>query len=89
MALFQEEPFVMHNPDFPERSRHPYKGLCIDLLHELQRRIGFSFDIHLTSDGKYGTQDESGEWNGIIREILDGVSMHFFPCVPFSWIFEI
>ncbi len=68
----------MHNPDYPKRSRHPFKGFCIDLLYELQDRIDFHYTIRLSEDGKYGAQDhQTGRWNGLIREIIDDVGDSF------------
>ena len=65
------------NPDYPTRSAQHFTGICVDLLNELQRRIGFQYNIYLTPDGKYGTQDPNTlEWNGLIGEVLEGVNNH-------------
>ena len=67
----------MHNPEYPRKSKDPLKGLCIDLLHELQRRIDFHYTIYLVPDGTYGILNhQTREWNGLIREIVDRVNNH-------------
>lgn len=51
-----------------------FEGYCIDLLKELAIILGFSYEIRLVEDGKYGAQDEKGQWNGMIKELIDHVS---------------
>lgn len=51
-----------------------YEGFCIDLLKEIATMVGFEYRIELVPDGKYGVYDlESGEWNGIVRQLMDKV----------------
>ena len=35
-----------------------FEGYCIDLLKELAHILGFSYEIRLVEDGKYGAQDD-------------------------------
>jgi ionotropic kainate glutamate receptor 2 len=63
-----------------------YEGFCIDLLKEIARIVGFAYRIELVPDGKYGVYDyETGEWNGIVRQLMDKVSgwdrRHVCACV--------
>ena len=51
-----------------------FSGFMVDLLEALAKQSGFSYDISLNADGKYGMQDHNGQWNGMIGELLDGVS---------------
>lgn len=53
-----------------------FEGFCIDLLKELASILGFTYEIRLVPDGKYGSQDEKGQWNGILRELIEHVSYH-------------
>lgn len=46
----------------------------MDLLKELSNILGFSYEVKLVSDGKYGAQNDKGEWNGMVRELIDHVS---------------
>lgn len=53
-----------------------YEGFCIDLLKEIAHMVGFAYRIELVPDGKYGVYDyETGEWNGIVRQLMDKVSL--------------
>lgn len=51
-----------------------FEGYCIDLLKELAHILGFSYEIRLVEDGKYGAQDDKGQWNGMVKELIDHVS---------------
>lgn len=51
-----------------------FEGFCIDLLKELANILGFAYEIRLVPDGKYGYQDDKGQWNGMIRELMEHVS---------------
>ncbi len=65
----------MMNPEYPTRSQHQFKGICIDLLKELERRIGFQYTVYLSPDGLYGVEDPTTkEWNGIIGEVVKKAS---------------
>lgn len=51
-----------------------FEGFCIDVLRLIAPMVGFQYHIKLVADGKYGLQDpETGEWNGIVRELIDKV----------------
>ncbi len=76
--LLQEPPFIMHNPEYPKKSKDPFKGLCMDLLHELQKRIDFHYTIYLVPDNTYGILDqETRQWNGLMREVIDRVNSYY------------
>lgn len=51
-----------------------FEGFCVDLLKELAGVLGFAYEIRLVPDGKYGSQDDKGQWNGMIRELIEHVS---------------
>ncbi|NXO61090.1 GRIK2 protein, partial [Aramus guarauna] len=58
--------------DKPLYGNDRFEGYCIDLLRELSTILGFSYEIRLVEDGKYGAQeDASGQWNGMVRELID------------------
>lgn len=48
-----------------------FEGFCVDLLHEIARLLHFNFEIRLVRDSAHGSQGDNGEWNGMIREVLD------------------
>lgn len=71
----QEEPYVMlKKSDKALVGNDRFEGFCIDLLKELANILGFTYEIRLVPDGKYGSQDEKGQWNGMIRELIEHVS---------------
>jgi hypothetical protein len=45
------------------------------LLKALVELVGFKYTIYAVSDNKYGVSNEKGEWNGLVRELIDDV--HF------------
>ena len=53
-----------------------FEGFCIDLLKELANILGFTYEIRLVPDGRYGSQDDKGQWNGMVRELIEHVSLH-------------
>ncbi|XP_067875204.1 glutamate receptor ionotropic, kainate 2 isoform X1 [Heterodontus francisci] len=67
-----EEPYVMFKKsDKPLYGNRRFEGFCIDLLKELSNILGFTYEIRLVDDGRYGVQDEKGQWNGMVRELMD------------------
>lgn len=52
-----------------------FEGYCLDLLKELSNILGFTYEVRLVADGKYGAQNDKGEWNGMVRELIDHVSL--------------
>ncbi|XP_076358817.1 glutamate receptor ionotropic, kainate 2-like [Tachypleus tridentatus] len=48
-----------------------FEGYCVDVVRELSKILGFNYAIHLVRDGSHGTKNENGEWNGMIRELID------------------
>lgn len=61
--------------DKPLYGNDRFEGYCLDLLKELSNILGFSYEVKLVSDGKYGAQNDKGEWNGMVRELIDHVSL--------------
>lgn len=59
--------------DKPLYGNDRFEGYCLDLLKELSNILGFSYEVKLVSDGKYGAQNDKGEWNGMVRELIDHV----------------
>ena len=49
-----------------------FEGYCIDLLNRLAKDADFEFELYLSPDGKYGSEQPDGSWNGIVRELILG-----------------
>ena len=54
-----------------------YVGYIPDLLRKLATMMGFRYELYLVLDGSYGYKDARGRWNGMIGELIDGVSLTF------------
>jgi hypothetical protein len=53
-----------------------YEGYCADLTAELAKLIGFNYSISPVKDGTYGARQSDESWNGMIGEIVRGVSIY-------------
>ncbi|CAL8249643.1 unnamed protein product [Boreogadus saida] len=76
ISTILEEPYVMlKKSDKALVGNDRFEGFCIDLLKELANILGFSYEIRLVADGRYGSQDDKGQWNGMVRELIEHVSL--------------
>ncbi|KAG7238002.1 hypothetical protein INR49_031356 [Caranx melampygus] len=74
----------LHNPnstaaewegnDLPEDLRKCCYGYCIDLLEKLAEDMGFTFDLYIVGDGKYGAMSGTGRWTGLVGDLLSGTA---------------
>uniref|UniRef100_A0A8C5GP09 Glutamate receptor n=1 Tax=Gouania willdenowi TaxID=441366 RepID=A0A8C5GP09_GOUWI len=75
VTTIQENPYVMVKKSDKELvGNDRYEGYCLDLLKELSNILGFTYEVRLVADGKYGAQNDKGEWNGMVRELIDHVA---------------
>jgi hypothetical protein len=51
-----------------------YSGYCVDIMNSIAKTLNITYEIHVPDDKKYGTF-ENGTWNGIMKELIDGVSV--------------
>ncbi|GIY42642.1 glutamate receptor ionotropic, kainate 3 [Caerostris extrusa] len=49
-----------------------YEGFCIDLIDHLAKLLGFKYIIKEVADRAYGIKNETGHWNGMIGNSLEG-----------------
>lgn len=65
-----------------------YEGYCVELAAEIAKHVGYQYKLKIVADGKYGAKDpETKMWNGMVGELVYGVSIHGFCCCLFSFIF--
>ncbi|AWO99750.1 putative glutamate receptor ionotropic kainate 1 [Scophthalmus maximus] len=70
-----ENPYVMYKKSDKELvGNDRFEGYCLDLLKELSNILGFTYEVRLVADGKYGAQNDKGEWNGMVRELIDHIA---------------
>lgn len=65
VSVALEEPFVMYNS-----SGDSMYGYCIDFLDAMANVLDCDYDVKESSDKQFGHTDRSGEWNGIIKELM-------------------
>ncbi|KAM3920919.1 putative glutamate receptor [Leptodactylus fuscus] len=59
-----EQPFAMMT------NSGELEGYCVDLLSELSQALEFNYTLHVVKDGRYGSKDQNGDWNGMVGEII-------------------
>lgn len=60
--------------DLPEDLRKCCYGYCIDLLEKLAEDMGFTYDLYIVGDGKYGASSGTGRWTGLVGDLLSGTA---------------
>ncbi len=68
----QTPPFLRQRND-SEGGGILFEGFLVDVLDAIAEKTGFDYDIHLVSDGLYGSRLRDGQWNGMVGEITDDV----------------
>lgn len=53
-----------------------YEGYCVDLIEEIRKLVGFEYEIYVAPDNKFGNMDENGQWNGMMKELIEKVSFY-------------
>ena len=66
---------MLKKSEEPLKKNARYEGFCVELLGEIAEIVGFKYEIELVPDGSYGAPDKEGEWNGMVREIKERVSI--------------
>ncbi|KAH9381838.1 hypothetical protein HPB48_016353 [Haemaphysalis longicornis] len=67
------DPYMMLKESAEDlQGNNRFEGYCVDLLKELSQQLNFKYEIRLVKDRAYGLQNESGDWNGMIGEVVTG-----------------
>jgi len=66
---FQADPFLRRVNGSAE-----FEGFIVDLVKMVFRLIAADYEISLVEDGKYGGSRADGWWNGMIGQLVTGVS---------------
>ncbi|XP_078660207.1 glutamate receptor ionotropic, delta-2-like isoform X2 [Branchiostoma floridae x Branchiostoma belcheri] len=64
VVTLQEEPFVFKTDE------NVYTGFCIQLLKELSAMLDFDYLVYEGPDGKYGSLQEDGTWDGLMKDVI-------------------
>nr|APZ81419.1 ionotropic receptor 25a [Adelphocoris lineolatus] len=68
VVTVKQKPFVIETF---ENGKPKYSGYCIDLLEDIRSFVHFEYDIYVAPDNAYGNMDPSGNWNGMIKELIE------------------
>jgi len=60
----------------PLEGNNKYEGYVADIASEVAERVGIEYTLQPVRDGKYGSQEDDGSWNGMIGELIRGVSIN-------------
>jgi len=77
--LFQGMPYLRRRlvslDEKPLEGNDQYEGYVADLAMEVADQIDIDYIIVPVKDGRFGAKnEEDGTWNGMIGELIDGVS---------------
>ncbi|KAF3702215.1 Glutamate receptor ionotropic, NMDA 3A [Channa argus] len=61
------------NGSVPTNLKKCCYGYCVDLLEKLAEDMGFTFDLYIVGDGKYGGL-KNGRWTGLVGDLLSGAA---------------
>lgn len=64
-----DEPYLMLKKE-KDRTGQIHEGFMVDLLELIKRRLGFNYTIYQVADGKYGSEETTGKWNGMIGDLI-------------------
>ncbi|XP_031338267.1 ionotropic receptor 25a-like [Photinus pyralis] len=59
-----QPPFVYFN------NTTGYFGYCIDLMDKIANYLNIKYEIHTVQNGGFGYINDSGEWNGVVQELI-------------------
>ena len=63
-----------HKYYYDSNSSTYYFGYCIDLLYHINDSLNFDFVLTEPPDGKYGSMQANGSWDGMINELYNDVT---------------
>ena len=52
-----------------------FEGFCVDMLHYVASIVGFRYVVRVVPDGTYGAPDKHRVWNGMVRQLIDKVTV--------------
>ena len=78
-TLFQSPPYSMVTESEKKLvGNDAFEGYAIDLISEISEILKFNYTFKWVDDGAYGYKNkETGEWNGLMGEILTQVGKDF------------
>ena len=81
LGTIMEEPFMIKRGNCTDSDFNCWSGIVNDIIERLSFDLGFTFEYLEPLDGKAGARTASGEWNGLVGELLSGrtdmIAIHF------------
>ena len=77
IMFLQTAPYLVEREPPPGKvyvGNDRYKGYCADLAKKIAHEIKIDYEIRSVKDESYGSRDENGTWNGMVGELIRGVS---------------
>ena len=76
-SLFQSEPYAMLKKTTDSlEGNDKYEGFIVDLANKIASIVGFNFTIVPTKS--HGSMNNNGQWNGMIKELLEEVNIKIY-----------
>ncbi|XP_022241144.1 glutamate receptor ionotropic, kainate 2-like [Limulus polyphemus] len=72
VTTLMNPPYIARKEGANLRGNSRYEGYCVDLIEEISKVLGFKYKFREAADRTYGKRNEWGEWNGMIRELIEG-----------------
>ena len=54
-----------------------FEGFCVDMIKILAERCNFTYLLRQQAHKQYGAKRDNGSWDGMIGELIRGVSIRF------------
>ncbi len=54
------------------------EGFVVDLVKKMSEIIGFKYRLVVVKDGKYGSPNKDGTYNGVVGELQRNVGFFFY-----------
>ena len=76
-SFFQSEPYAMLKKTTDSlEGNDKYEGFIVDLANKIASIVGFNFTIVPTKS--HGSMNNNGQWNGMIKELLEEVNIKIY-----------
>ncbi|XP_078361238.1 glutamate receptor 2-like [Oculina patagonica] len=70
VVTIEDSPFCIKIANQTE-GKPQFEGFSIDLLEAIKSKMGFTYTLTTSKDGKMGSKDKYGNWNGLIEYIVN------------------
>lgn len=84
-----DEPFFMYRQQTAStgilKGNDRFMGYCVDLTKKLSEMIGFTYELRLVKDHKFGAKDSNGTWNGMVGELVRNEAQLAVGSLTISW----